>query len=443
MMIPQRRLLWLIALLCALALLWALSNLLPRALGDLLALLTSSGAVLLALVAAVDALRLWRLPAPRGSRQLPPAFTAGVAAPVTVQLVSAGLSRRTQVVDHPPSDDPHTGLPQWVTPADAAITELTYHYRPQRRGEACFGALELWLTSPWGLWLRRHRVAAAAQVAVYPDVRWLSQEALFQASLQRQLSGSHRRQHQGDGQEFHQLRDYQAGDALRQIDWSATARRHALVSREFREDTNRHLVLLVDGSQRLAAGVGERTAFDHALDAALLLATQALNQGDRPGLLLVNGSEPLWVPPLHSRAQLHQLLGQLYRVQPSRFSADYSEAASTLLRRWRRQAVVILITRLQPDDLDDLLHATRLLRGRTRLLIGDVVLPDEAVIQDADAETVDQALALAGLARYQQEREQLYARLRHAGVFVVSAPPASLTRRLNHLYLSLRRSGRL
>ena len=443
MMIPTRRLQTAVALWSGLALLMAFSPLFSSQLPRLLWWLWLGAGALLGTLALLDLILARRRPAPRAERQLPAAFAAGLPGTVRVRVRSVTLPAGSLLADQHPGDDAHTGLPLSLAPATEEDTLVDYPYRPARRGVAHFGAIRLWCPSPLGLWQLRHDLPAASAIPVYPDFSWLQGEGLADTPQTQRQQGRHLRRSAGDGQEFHQLRDYRPGDTLRQVDWRATARRGSLISREYRDEQNRHLILLLDGGQRLATAVGPRTVFDHALDASLLLASSALDQGDRPGLMLFSGQQPLWVPPLRNRSGLHLLLNQVYPLHPGELTSDYSSAAGDLLLRWRRQALVVLITRLQPDDSDDLLHAIRLLRGRSRILIGDMQLPDQQALARADVSDVDQALRIAADAHFQQERQALYARLRHAGVMVTDGTPQTLPGRLNRLYLSLRRAGRL
>lgn len=443
MIMPSRRLLTAVALWAGLALLMALSPLFSSALTGLLWWLWSGAGAVLGTLTLLDLALAWRRPAPLAERRLPAAFAAGQPGTVQVRLRSASFPPGSLLADQHPGDDAHTGLPVALSPAQDEDTLVEYPYRPARRGVARFGAVRLWCPSPLGWWQRRHDLPAASEIPVYPDFSWLRGDGLADTPQIQRQQGRHLRRSTGDGQEFHQLRDYRPGDTLRQVDWRATARRGSLISREYRDEQNRHLILLLDGGQRMAPAVGARTVFDHALDASLLLASSALDQGDRPGLMLFSGQQPLWVPPLRNRSSLNLLLNQVYPLHPGELTSDYSSAAGDLLLRWRRQALVVLITRLQPDDSDDLLHAIRLLRGRSRILIGDMQLPDQQALARADVIDVDQALRIAADAQFQQARQALYARLRHAGVMVTDGTPQTLPGRLNRLYLSLRRAGRL
>ncbi|MBZ2188453.1 DUF58 domain-containing protein [Alcanivorax sp. JB21] len=449
-MIPEKRLFQAVVILALLAAgLIVLGAQLPAWRSSAL-LLWSLLAALLLVTAAVDAWRAWRQPPPEGSRRLPAAFSAGLPGTVQLRFNSATLPDECLLSDQHPADDSHTGLPLVLRRADQALTLVDYPYRPSRRGRAHFGAVELWCPSPWRLWQLRRRIGAPVDVPVYPDFSWLRNAPLAQSNTPPQRQGRQVKRQAGDGQEFHQLREYRPGDTMRQIDWRATARRGELISREYRDEQNRHIIMLLDGGQRLATPVGQRTLFDHALDAALLLSASALDEGDRPGLMLFSNPEPLWVPPLRNRSALHHLLHQVYPLQPGALTAvtegqtsDYSSAATALLQRWRRQALVVLITRLQPDDCEDLLDAVRLLRGRCRIMIGDIQLPDQVALQRCDIDSADDALRVAADALYQRDRDALHGRLRHAGVVVSQGTPEALPQRLNQAYQALRRAGRL
>lgn len=442
MVVPARRLFLVANGLLLLALVPLLANLWLPAAKPATTLLWGALAAALVLAALIDALRAGRQ-RPTLERRLPAAFAAGQPGSVRIRLDSASLPGECLLSDSHPGDDPHTGMPVRVTPAREAITEVRYSYRPARRGEADFGPVELWCPSPWGLWQARHRLGDATRVPVYPDFSWLRDAGLTTTPASSRQQGRHQQRRSGDGQEFHQLREYRSGDSLRQIDWPATARRGELISREYRDEQHRHLVLMLDGGGRMALPVEARTLFDHGLDSALLLCASSLDQGDRPGLLLFSGEQPLWQAPMAHRGALNTLLNQVYPLHPGGHTSDYADAARQLLQHWPRQALVVIITRLQPDDSDDLLQAVQLLRSRCRILIGDMLLPAQVELARAHAEDHDTALKIAAAARFDSAREALHARLRHAGVVVAAGTPEQMPRRLNQAYLALRRGGRL
>ena len=306
----------------------------------------------LALVIAL--LDLWharRLPAPQAHRELPTALSVQQPHLVRVRVTSASLPDSVELADQHPGDDPHTGLPATLPRAKEELTELTYHYRPSRRGPVQFGDLVFWFPSRLKLWQVRKVCDAACTVPVYPDFSRLSHSGL-DASHAHLLTGTRLQPRRGEGMEFHQLREYHPGDSLRQIDWKATARRRSLISREYQDEQNQQVLIMLDGGRRLGMPVGSLTGFDHALNAALLLAWSALKQKDKAGAMLFSGDQPRWLPPVQGQQGINHLLNGLYDLHPSQHASDFSLAARQLVRRSRRRALVVLVTRLQQEDLD-------------------------------------------------------------------------------------------
>ncbi|WP_414431087.1 DUF58 domain-containing protein [Alcanivorax sp. IL3] len=394
-------------------------------------------------IALLDQWHARRLPAPQAQRELPTALSVQQPHPVRVRITSASLPETVELADQHPGDDPHTGLPTTLTRAEAELTELTYHYRPSRRGPVQFGDLVFWFPSRLMLWQVRKVCDAACTVPVYPDFSRLSHSGL-DANHAHLLTGTRLQPRRGEGMEFHQLREYHPGDSLRQIDWKATARRRSLISREYQDEQNQQVLVMLDGGRRLGMPVGSLTGFDHALNAALLLAWSALKQKDKAGAMLFSGDQPRWLPPVQGQQGINHLLNGLYDLHPSQHASDFSLAARQLVRRSRRRALVVLVTRLQQEDLDDLMSAVSLLRRHHLVLIADMLLPEqEQLSRQPVGNDFDQALQVCADAQEQQARHDLHTRLRHAGALVTATTPQQMPAQLNNLYLMLKRSGRL
>jgi len=431
--------------------LWALTALLPLLANQwaeslysaALTCWTLTGA-LVVLAAVIDLVLGLRLPAPDAHRQLPAALSIHRRHTVTVQLAGLAPNHEFILADQHPDDDDSTGLPTSVRSATQGnVTEVSYRYRPLHRGKARFGDIELWRASPLGLFWRRHRIAAKQEVPVYPDFSVLQRDALH-AHQESQLDpAQHRQPRRGEGFEFHQLREYHSGDSLRQIDWKASARRRKLISREYQEEQNQQIIVLLDGGERMAMRVNGMTGFDHALNATLLLSWSAIKQQDKPGVMLFSNDQTCWIPPVRGHNGTNRILNALYTLQPGNHASDYSRAAQSLIKRWNKHSLIVLITRLQPDDEPELLAAVKLLSRRHLLLIADLQLPEQQAIANQDIRSVDDALLACGDAAWQAQRHSLYGRLRHAGAMLTDSTPEQLPARLNQIYLSLKRSGRI
>ena len=395
---------------------------------------------------ALDDLRRLRArPTPAAERRLPAALAVGIAHTVTLLLDSRGAvaGEPWLVADHHPPDDPLTGLPRTLVPAvDHDRTEVTYRYRPTRRGTVRFGDIELWLPSPRGLWQQRRRIAAERRVPVYPDFSPIARAALA-VDKSRGRFGARVQPRRGEGLEFHELRDYQAGDSPRRIDWKASARRQRLITRHYQDEQNQSVWVLLDGGRRMALPIGDLTAFDHGLNAALLLAWSALRQGDRAGAMLFSAETPRWLDPVHGPNGIQSLLKGFYDVHPADRASDFSQAARHFHGRWRRRALVVIISRVQAEDSDDLLAAVRMLSRRHLVMVADMELPEQAALRHARVTGVDDALRVTADAHEQHLRRALHARLRHAGAQLVAATPDTLAERLDQAYQQLKQAGRL
>ena len=291
-----------------------------------------------------------------------------------------------EIFDHYPTSAELEGLPQRVQiPAladgvdaadgvdgvDAAAGEgmaIFYRLRPRRRGDVEFSRVEVWRHSSFDLWRRRFFFGAPREVRVLPNFRPTLIRGL--AGLEERLAqvGVHLQRRRGEGLEFQELRDYRPGDTQRQINWKATARRGQLVTRQYQDDRNQQLVLLLDCGRRMHAREGELTHFDHVLDAALLLAWVALRQGDAVGVQAFAGDRR-WLPPVRGRGALERLLDAIYDLETSTESPDFPAAAALLMERQRRRALVLLLTNLRDEDDDELIPAIRTLRRRHLVLV--------------------------------------------------------------------------
>ncbi|HOV95674.1 MAG TPA: DUF58 domain-containing protein [Thermomonas sp.] len=401
----------------------------------------ATGGVLLS-VALLDGWRLRRYALPEVLRELPDALPVGVAREVVLVLDNGPRALRVDVHDVHPSDWVASGLPRTLHLVAEASTRVSYTLRPTSRGDAHFDGVHLRLHSPWRLWRRACVVGAPQRVRVYPNFAPLAKLAMLGSEQASRTVGAHLRRRRGEGTDFHQMRDYRVGDSLRQIDWKATARVRRLISREYQDERNQQVVLLIDTGLRMLARDGELTHFDHVLDAALVVSYLALREGDAVGLL-ASGGERRWVAPQRGAGALDVLLRASYDVQPQPVATDYLAAATELSLRQRRRSLVMLVTNLRDEDIDDLLVAVRMLQQRHHVVVAS--LREEALdaVLDDDVQNLRAALRAAATARYLQQRSRTHDALRAQRVSVLDVTCAQLPGALVERYLAIKREGLL
>ena len=435
MLILSRRLLWLVG---ALAVLGVGASIVPELLGAWLA----AGALLLAF-AAVDAVAAWRIRSPAAKRIVPGSLPLGVEHEVVLRLANESAGPLTcEVHDHYPAGTEAHGLPQRVTVPARGWAEARYRLRPVRRGSITFGRVEARLASRAGLWQVRRRLGEPTATRVYPNFAALTKFALLATDNRLSQLGVLQRRRRGEGLDFHQLREYREGDSQRSVDWKATSRMRRLISREYQDERDQQIVLLIDCGRRMGAQDDELAHFDYVLNAALLLAYVSLRQGDAVGFLAL-AAEPRWFAPRKSAATVNLILNRVYDLQPTLKTTDYYSAALELMKRLRKRALVAILSNLRDEDDDTLQPALRLLQSRHLVLFASL---RESILSRALATRVDtfeRALTHAATADYLQRRELAFRRLERGGAVCLDVEPAELPIALVNRYIDIKRSGRL
>ena len=395
----------------------------------------------IALLALVDALRLRAQPSPTVQRELPEALALNVERKVTVRLESS-LRQRVELFDLVPGEWAVQGLPRTLALKPLVASSVEYRLTPAARGRFTFEGVHLRLHAPWRLWRQRRLLPPALTVRVYPNFAPLTRFALFSAEQASRLVGAHLKRRRGEGTDFHQMREYRLGDSLRQIDWKATSRARKLISREYQDEKNQQLVLMIDTGRRMMASEGGLSHFDHVLNASLVVSYLALRQGDGVGLF-ATGGDTRWVAPQRGMGAIDALLRASYDLQAQPVATDYLAAATELSLRQRRRSLVMLVTNVRDEDIEDLLVAVRLLQRQHLVCVASLRERELDTALEAEVETLQDAAQAGAIARYLQQRSDAHEALRSHKVMVLDVTADALPGALVERYLAVKRDGLL
>jgi uncharacterized protein (DUF58 family) len=394
-------------------------------------------------VFAVGFFVLSRLRAPEVTRTSPATLPLGE--PVDIVLrVSNPSGRRVSftVTDHPPTGALVEELPVRLTVGPRSFADVTYRLIPQLRGDLSFAPADILLESPFDLLRKRLRAGPEQKVKVVPNVRAVTRFSILALEDRLGQMGVMKTPLRGEGTDFRELREYRSGDGLRRIDWKATSRRGQLVSREYQDERDQRVVFLLDCGVRMRARDGALSHFDHVLNAVLLLAYVALRQGDSVGLATFSG-EDRWLPPVKGAGGLESILSRVYDLFPSTQPSDYLEAATALMKRQSRRALVILVSNLRDEDSSELVPALRLLRTRHLVLFASLreTVLDEALAKEPGS--LREAIRTASVHHYLAARRTAFEAVREPGTIALDVAPAGLPLALVNRYLEIKREGRL
>jgi uncharacterized protein (DUF58 family) len=233
------------------------------------------------------------------------------------------------------------------------------------------------------------------------------------------FSGEYHSSFKGKGIEFSNVREYQYGDDVRSIDWNTSARKNELYVKLFSEERERSLLLVVDASGSMLFGSQKRSKRSLALEVSAVLASSALQNNDKVGLLVFTDRVEHYIPPRKGRHHLLIILDELLRLKPVSRKTDINAALSFIRYTRKRQEIIFLLTDLVDNDYE---KGIKLLNNRHDFILVhisdplDKALPLSALLDLEDPETgarltVDGA-SRRDIARYREEQFRQHDELR-------------------------------
>ncbi|MGA2537631.1 MAG: DUF58 domain-containing protein [Terracidiphilus sp.] len=336
---------------------------------------------------------------------------------------------------------------------------LRYKVEPQERGDWKTGWLYLRYRSGLGLAERWARAPLTQSVRVYPALRTGEEQQLF-LSRSRQIDLQLRQTRlRGLGRDFESLREYREGDDLRDICWTATARRGGLITRQYQTERSQAVWIVLDCGRLMRSRVracvrsgGEpsegtgralnappHSKLDYACTTAVALAQLALFSGDRVGLLAYGQGIQQRVLPGRGADHLRQVIECLAQVRAETSEADHLRATATLNRLQPRRSLILWVTDLaetamRPEVIDG---AMQLLRRHVLLFVA-MAQPEVETIAQARPKNLEQMFRAVAAQEMAGRRELLLARLHEHGALTLDLNPEALTSSVLNQYLTVK-----
>jgi uncharacterized protein (DUF58 family) len=331
---------------------------------------------------------------------------------------------------------------------------VRYRVVPRERGDVQADWLYLRYRSPLGLAERWARAPLTQTVRVYPALRAGEEQQIFLARSRQIDLQLRRAQQRGLGRDFESLREYREGDDLRDICWTATARRGSPITRQYQTERSQPVWIVLDCGRLMRARVaavtpGNPTAgddgprihskLDYACTTAVALAQLALYSGDRVGLLAYGQGIQQRLLPGRGAAHLRQLIESLALVRAESSEADHLRATAVLNRLQPRRSLILWVTDLaetamRPEVIDGAVHLLR----RHVLLFVAMAQPEVELIAQARPRNVEQMFRATAAQEMAGRRELLLARLHEQGALTMDLNPDALTSSVLNRYLMVK-----
>lgn len=219
-------------------------------------------------------------------------------------------------------------------------------------------------------------------------------------SLSHQIfAGEYHSAFKGRGMAFSEVREYQFGDDVRNMDWNVTARLRSPYVKVFEEERELTVVLLVDVSSSGIFGTTSKTKRELLAEIAAVLSFSASANNDKVGALFFSSKVEKFIPPKKGRSHLLRIIRELLEFRPENQGTDISEALRFLTNAIKRKCTAFLLSDLMDVDgecrpkYEEALKVAVNRHDISVINIYDPVernLPDIGLVRVKDAETSEQ-----------------------------------------------------
>jgi uncharacterized protein (DUF58 family) len=254
----------------------------------------------------------------------------------------------------------------------------------------------------------------------------------------------------GIGREFDGLREYREGDELRDISWTATARRNHLITRVFQIERSQAVWLVLDAGRLLRSQVqepvrGQRfSKLDYAVNAALSLAQVALYRGDRVGLVAYGRRVQQRLNAGRGHHHMRAIVESLARVRAESAEADHGRAVRALLQAQKRRGLIVWITDFaETPTIPEVIEYAMQLSPRHLVVFAAMGQKDLATLALTTPATTDQMYRHVAALEISDRRDLFLRGLRERGVLARELMPGMMASALVNQYLEIKERSML
>jgi uncharacterized protein (DUF58 family) len=213
------------------------------------------------------------------------------------------------------------------------------------------------------------------------------------------FGGEYHSAFKGRGMTFSEVRQYQFGDDVRNIDWNVTARYNEPFVKVFEEERELTLMLMADISGSEFFGTDLQFKNEIVTEVAATLAFSAMQNNDKTGLILFSDEIELFIPPKKGKSHVLRIIRELLEFQPKSKKTDIANALKFLSNVMKKKAIVFVLSDFITDNYKDTLKIAANKHDVTGIRIYDrheEEIPNLGMVQMEDEETGELMLVNTG-----------------------------------------------
>ena len=164
------------------------------------------------------------------------------------------------------------------------------------------------------------------------------------------FAGQYHSAFKGRGMAFSEVREYQFGDDVRDIDWNVTARFRRPFVKVFEEERELTVMLLIDVSGSLDFGTAQRTKREMATELAAILAFSAIQNNDKIGVIFFSDRIEKYIPPKKGRKHILYIIHEMLDFKPESKRTNVAAAIEYLTRVMKRRCIAFVVSDFYADN---------------------------------------------------------------------------------------------
>jgi len=213
------------------------------------------------------------------------------------------------------------------------------------------------------------------------------------------FGGEYHSTFKGRGMTFSEVRQYQFGDDVRNIDWNVTARYNEPFIKVFEEERELTLMLVVDVSGSEFFGTDLQFKNEIVTEIAATLAFSAMQNNDKIGLILFSDEIELFIPPKKGKFHVLRIIRELIEYHPKSKKTDVAQALKYLTNVMKKKAIIFVLSDFMTDHYRDTLKIIAKKHDVTGIRVFDAKeekIPNLGMVQMQDKETGELLLVNTG-----------------------------------------------
>lgn len=320
-----------------------------------------------------------------------------------------------------------------------AEEKIYYELRPVERGEYHFGDIIMYTSSLLSLVRRKFTCAAETVVPVYPSFVQMRKYELMAQFAQTHETGSKRMRKIGHSMEFEQIKEYNIGDDIRNLNWKATARKGGMMVNNYTEQRSQQVYSIIDKGRLMKMPFEDLSLLDYAINATLMLCNVSLFRQDRFGLMTFSNTKGSFLPADRTRGQLENVLKSLYNQHTDFLESDFELLYTGIRKNIKQRSLLLLFTNF--ESLSGLQRQLPYLKQIAKYHLLVVVFFENTEFRKITSEKAKdlEAVYMHTVAeKFMHEKKIIVKELQKHGILSILAPPQQVTVDTLNKYLELK-----